>query len=239
MDRSDAGHFQSYLPHRKHKPTLLCLPVNEFPSICDLSTWKEPGSLCRHLEESYPGEMSFKECPFRVTVQIKNKYYEGRKDSETLGPRNGLKTANIIISSFLGSGMQRWFSWVPVVQRLSWNCSQPTVRAEDLCEGSSWWKKGASASKVTHRTVGGSCSFALWASPKTALMMWPPTSQRTNNGTGWQWRTDGGTEGLRGRSPKMEPVISKSKPRDVPGGPVAKSLHSQCKGPGLEPWSGN
>lgn len=88
-------------PIEKHKPTLLCLPANVLPSICDLSTWKEPGSLCYHLEESYPGEMPFKEYPFRVTVQIKNKYYEGRKDSETLVPVNGLKTAKMIVLSFL------------------------------------------------------------------------------------------------------------------------------------------
>ena len=24
---------------------------------------------------------------------------------------------------------------------------------------------------------------------------------------------------------------------DFPGGPVAKTLHSQCRGPGLNPWS--
>ena len=26
---------------------------------------------------------------------------------------------------------------------------------------------------------------------------------------------------------------------DCPGGPVAKTLHSQCRGPGFDPWSGN
>ena len=26
---------------------------------------------------------------------------------------------------------------------------------------------------------------------------------------------------------------------DFPGGPVAKIPHSQCRGPGCEPWSGN
>ena len=26
---------------------------------------------------------------------------------------------------------------------------------------------------------------------------------------------------------------------DFPGGPVAKTLHSQCRGPGFNPWSGN
>ena len=27
--------------------------------------------------------------------------------------------------------------------------------------------------------------------------------------------------------------------RDFPGGPVAKTPSSQCKGPGFDPWSGN
>ena len=27
--------------------------------------------------------------------------------------------------------------------------------------------------------------------------------------------------------------------RDFPGGPVAKSLRSPCRGPGFDPWSGN
>ena len=26
---------------------------------------------------------------------------------------------------------------------------------------------------------------------------------------------------------------------DLPGGPVAKTVSSQCKGPGFDPWSGN
>ena len=26
---------------------------------------------------------------------------------------------------------------------------------------------------------------------------------------------------------------------DFPGGPVAKTLHSQCRGPRFDPWSGN
>ena len=26
---------------------------------------------------------------------------------------------------------------------------------------------------------------------------------------------------------------------DFPGGPVAKTNHSQCRGPGFDPWSGN
>ena len=29
------------------------------------------------------------------------------------------------------------------------------------------------------------------------------------------------------------------KRRDFPGGPVAKSLSSPCRGPGFNPWSGN
>ena len=28
-------------------------------------------------------------------------------------------------------------------------------------------------------------------------------------------------------------------PRDFPRGPVAKTVHSQCRGPGFDPWSGN
>ena len=31
----------------------------------------------------------------------------------------------------------------------------------------------------------------------------------------------------------------KSKLGDFPGGPVAKTPSSQCKGPGFYPWSGN
>ena len=27
--------------------------------------------------------------------------------------------------------------------------------------------------------------------------------------------------------------------RDFPGGPVAKTLYSQCRGSGFDPWSGN
>ena len=27
--------------------------------------------------------------------------------------------------------------------------------------------------------------------------------------------------------------------RDFPGGPAVKTLHSQCRGPGFDPWSGN
>ena len=27
--------------------------------------------------------------------------------------------------------------------------------------------------------------------------------------------------------------------RDFPGDPVAKTLHSQCREPGFNPWSGN
>ena len=26
---------------------------------------------------------------------------------------------------------------------------------------------------------------------------------------------------------------------EFPGGPVVKTLHSQCRGPGFDPWSGN
>ena len=27
--------------------------------------------------------------------------------------------------------------------------------------------------------------------------------------------------------------------KDFPSGPVAKTLHSQCRGPGFDPWLGN
>ena len=33
--------------------------------------------------------------------------------------------------------------------------------------------------------------------------------------------------------------ILKEVPRDVPGGPVAKTLSSQCRGPRFDPWSGS
>ena len=31
----------------------------------------------------------------------------------------------------------------------------------------------------------------------------------------------------------------KEKFRDLPGGPVSRTLSSQCRGPGFDPWSGN
>ena len=33
--------------------------------------------------------------------------------------------------------------------------------------------------------------------------------------------------------------ISKFRALDFPGGPMAKTQHSQHKGPGFDPWSGN
>jgi len=33
--------------------------------------------------------------------------------------------------------------------------------------------------------------------------------------------------------------FKKHKTGDLPGGPVAKTLCSQCRGPGLNPWLGN
>ena len=35
------------------------------------------------------------------------------------------------------------------------------------------------------------------------------------------------------------PAASKTLPGDFPGGPVAKTLRSQCRGPRIKPWSGN
>ena len=34
-------------------------------------------------------------------------------------------------------------------------------------------------------------------------------------------------------------VTEKKAPRDFPGGPVAKTPRSQCRGPAFDPWSGN
>ena len=34
----------------------------------------------------------------------------------------------------------------------------------------------------------------------------------------------------------VEVVSTKTWPGDFPGGPVAKTLSSQCKGPGFHPW---
>ena len=33
--------------------------------------------------------------------------------------------------------------------------------------------------------------------------------------------------------------FNQKKSGDFPGGPVAKALRSQCRGPGFNPWSGN
>ena len=33
--------------------------------------------------------------------------------------------------------------------------------------------------------------------------------------------------------------MGKKDTRDIPGGPVANTPHSQCRGPRLNPWSGN
>ena len=34
-------------------------------------------------------------------------------------------------------------------------------------------------------------------------------------------------------------VIKKERNSDFPSGPVAKTLHTQCRGPGFDPWLGN
>ena len=33
--------------------------------------------------------------------------------------------------------------------------------------------------------------------------------------------------------------VKKPVPRDFPGGPVVKTLHSQCRGPRFDPWPGS
>ena len=42
-------------------------------------------------------------------------------------------------------------------------------------------------------------------------------------------------------APRSKRPLFPSKPLiwDFPGGPVAKTLRSQCRGPGFDPWSGN
>jgi len=39
--------------------------------------------------------------------------------------------------------------------------------------------------------------------------------------------------------PSSKSLCFKNDHRDFPGGPVAKNLSSQCRGPGFDPWSGN
>ena len=39
--------------------------------------------------------------------------------------------------------------------------------------------------------------------------------------------------------PVKNSTYYQKKSGDFPGGPVAKALHSQCRGPGFNPWSGN
>ena len=48
---------------------------------------------------------------------------------------------------------------------------------------------------------------------------------------------DGFTRGMRSVMILIN-VIFKILNRDFPGGPVAKTPCSQCRGPGLDPWSG-
>ena len=38
---------------------------------------------------------------------------------------------------------------------------------------------------------------------------------------------------------KKKLTLKRHKVRDLPGGPVAKTSRSQCRGPGFNPWSGN
>ena len=42
-----------------------------------------------------------------------------------------------------------------------------------------------------------------------------------------------------GRKRKMGKVIEGHVKRDFPDGPVAKTPHSQCRGPRFDPWSRN
>ena len=40
-------------------------------------------------------------------------------------------------------------------------------------------------------------------------------------------------------SPVRKLFTENSTGRDFPGGPAVKTLRSQCRGPGFDPWSGN
>ena len=43
---------------------------------------------------------------------------------------------------------------------------------------------------------------------------------------------------LRGARDKADTELQEGLERDFPGGPVAKTLSSQCRGPRFDPWSG-
>ena len=50
----------------------------------------------------------------------------------------------------------------------------------------------------------------------------------------------GASEGLESHDPSSPHVwVTKKASEDFPGGPVAKILSSQCRGPRFNPWSGN
>ena len=52
-------------------------------------------------------------------------------------------------------------------------------------------------------------------------------------------RTKSWTLKEKTKKKKKEKINSKNKERDFPGGPVANTRCSQCRGPGFDPWSGN
>ena len=52
----------------------------------------------------------------------------------------------------------------------------------------------------------------------------------------WRSVVDGATETWIWLSEKQQTKWGRACP---PGGPVAKTQHSQCRGPGFNPWSGN
>ena len=50
----------------------------------------------------------------------------------------------------------------------------------------------------------------------------------------------GESEGLESHGPSSPPVwVTRKASEDFPGGPVAKTPSSQCRGPRFNPWSGN
>ena len=64
-----------------------------------------------------------------------------------------------------------------------------------------------------------------------------PAFLALNVGDGWE--KGGGLQLFSISGLKPKPRYSGKYGEDFPGGPVAKTLCSLCRGPGFNPWSGN
>ena len=76
----------------------------------------------------------------------------------------------------------------------------------------------------------------VWGAPALlgATFPWPPALWG-RWGVHWRWM-----EPWRSQSTNQQAQgFIKNKVRGVPGGAVAKIPRSQCRGPGLDPWSGD